>query len=150
MELVESGVSFPQSWDGAPRAGSHVGMMGWARVGVAYRSMMEMMGATSTAAEAALTMSAPSRHERFLVFHWEDFSMAAAATAVALGFATAAREGACAALRFRFGGGARGASNPSSLPSFISGSRVVCAKRWDVVRSWSCCLVGRGYKMKES
>jgi hypothetical protein len=31
--------------------------------------MMDIMGATSTAAEAALTRSAPSRSARFLVFH---------------------------------------------------------------------------------
>lgn len=35
-----------------------------------YRSIMEITGATSTAAEAALTRSAPSRRPMFLVFHF--------------------------------------------------------------------------------
>ena len=35
----------------------------------AYRSMMDITGATSTAAEAALIASVPSRQPRFLVFH---------------------------------------------------------------------------------
>lgn len=36
-----------------------------------YRSIIEMTGATSTAAAAALTRSAPSRRPRFLVFHFD-------------------------------------------------------------------------------
>lgn len=38
--------------------------------GTTYRSIIEITGATSTAAEAALTRSAPSRRPRFLVFHF--------------------------------------------------------------------------------
>jgi hypothetical protein len=43
--------------------------------GLAYRSMMDIIGATSTAAEAAPRKSAPSRSPRFLVFHFEVVSL---------------------------------------------------------------------------
>lgn len=39
--------------------------------GLAYRSMMDIIGATSTPAEAAARKSAPRRRPRFLVFHFE-------------------------------------------------------------------------------
>jgi len=80
--------------------------------------MMEMIGATSTAADAALMASAPRRRPRFLVFHC-DVSMLGA-LGVAMGSdGGVGRGGGFTASSGRCRGDAPRVSSPSNPPFFI-------------------------------